>query len=193
MSEPTPQPTIPGTPPPATGGDVVALAPVAAPQPAAPPQNGLADWLFGSWVTGGTRPISRSQSFRYSVIAAIISAGCWAYASTIDNAPAWLSQYSPAATRISLSFAAAFLAGFVVRKILKAVFIAGVLLAGLFFAAKLADVKIDLSLIKSTTQDAVEGTRSLAQRLGEVTKHYLPSTFAATIGLWCGGRRDSIR
>lgn len=170
------------------------------PAPAAPPasapaptRRSIVEWLFGPWVTGGTRPISRSQSFRYSVIAAIISAGCWAYASTIDNAPAWLSQYSPAATRISLSFAAAFLAGFVVRKILKAVFIAGVLLAGLFFAAKLADVKIDLSLIKSTTQDAVEGTRTLAQRLGEVTKHYLPSTFAATIGLWCGGRRDSIR
>lgn len=149
--------------------------------------------MFGAWVTGGSRPISKSSSFRWAVIATIIAGGSWAYSSTIADAPGWLSGAAPVVTRICLSFAAAFLVGFVVRKMLKAVFIAGVLLAGLFFAVKLMGIKVDLSAIKDTTEQAVEGTRSMAQRLGEVTKHYLPSTFAASLGMWRGATRDSIK
>lgn len=165
-------------------------APVA---PAPEARSGILGWLFGAWVTGGSRPISKSSSFRWAVIATIIAGGSWAYSSTIADAPGWLSGAAPVVTRICLSFAAAFLVGFVVRKMLKAVFIAGVLLAGLFFAVKLMGIKVDLSAIKDTTEQAVEGTRSMAQRLGEVTKHYLPSTFAASLGMWRGATRDSIK
>ncbi len=198
MSE-TPQPHLPESAgsllvphgEPAPGLPPVALQAPVVPVPTA--KSSLADWLFGAWVTGGSRPISKSWSFRWSVIAAIIAGGSWAYSSTIADAPGWLSGAAPVVTRLCLSFAAAFLVGFVVRKMLKAVFIVGLLLAVLFFGAKLLGIKIDLSAIKDTTEQAVEGTRSLAQRLGEAAKHYLPSTFAASIGLWRGGTRDSIK
>ncbi|MFO0833232.1 MAG: hypothetical protein U0637_15470 [Phycisphaerales bacterium] len=190
-AHPQPSPQDPSAPPPAADTAAPVAMPAAAPPAAA--RAGVLDWLFGAWVTGGSRPISKSGSFRYSVIATILAAGVWFYSSTIAGAPELLARYSPSVTRICLSFAAAFLVGFLVRKILKAVFIAGLLLAGLFFAAKLAGVKLDLSVLKETTDHAVEGTRSLAHRLGEVAKNYLPSTFAASVGLWRGGTRDSIK
>ncbi len=164
------------------------VAPIVAPKP-----SGLGRWLFGTWVTGGNRPIAKSSSLRWSVILALVGAGAWFFSSASADAPAALKNWSPTVTGIAASFAVAFILGFVVRKVLKAVAIAALLLAALFAAAKLAGIKLDLSLLHSTTQQAFEESKSLAHRLGELSKHYLPSTFAATIGLWRGGRRDSIK
>lgn len=103
-----------------------------------------------------------------------------------------LVSWAPWMLRIGVSFLAAFIFAFFVRRVIKlALLVGGAAIIGAIAVHKLG-IGLESShvdAIKSTVQNVTAEAQAYADSTWATIKHYLPSGGAASAGLWRGARQ----
>jgi len=108
-----------------------------------------------------------------------------------EDKPFYL-KLSPHATRMGLTFIAAFLIGWAFRAFLKMMAMITVVIGGLFFGLSYFKVmNVDFSKVEKPYNTSKEWVTDQAWKLKDVLVSHLPSSTASVVGLFAGFRRKS--
>ncbi|MFO0861642.1 MAG: hypothetical protein U0570_13920 [Phycisphaerales bacterium] len=145
-----------------------------------------------------------SKSLWLAILVTAVSAAWWGYSALkpASAPPAGVSSFGaadrpspsrgqpPAAFRYGISFIAAFLAAFAVKKVLRSVLLVSALLFGAIVAIKyLGLFDFDWDSAQKQVEHGVELAKNETQKYGESLFKALPSGIAAALGAVFGARR----
>lgn len=137
----------------------------------------------------------RSKLFLLACIGVAFGAGSILTDSAKAGAmPDFALEAAPWALRVSISFIAAFIFAFLVRKAIKYGLILGGLLIGAAFLIHkfgLGFSADDVASLKHHVDEVARSAQHAADTLWANIKTYLPSAGSAGVGLWRGARHDA--
>lgn len=158
------------------------------------------------------RSLLGSKSLWTAILVTILGAASWGYAvvtkpNTPPQAPAasmlagtesaeppkserLLDKSAPRTVRYGLSFIAAFLVAYAVKKVIKSVLIvAGLVIAAIVAIKYLGIFEYDWSSAQQQVEQGVEFAKQETGRLAKVATEFLPSSVSAGVGAIFGARR----
>lgn len=137
----------------------------------------------------------KSKIFFLVLTLTVASAGWLAYCSFTDTAGSdTLNALAPWTLRAGISFIAAFIFAWLVRKVVKLALLVGAVLVGgaiLIHKLGLGLTAHDIDHLKTNVADAAATIQSTADTWWTTLKTYLPSGTAAGAGIWRGARHNA--
>jgi uncharacterized membrane protein (Fun14 family) len=137
----------------------------------------------------------KSKIFLLVLLTTLGSAGWIAYRAVNDTASeSFVDNAAPWLLRAGISFIAAFIFAYLVKRVIKlALIVGGVLIAGAIVIHKLGLglSASDVDNVKDHVRDAAAAVQQQADTWWSTIKTYLPSGGAAGAGLWRGARQKS--
>lgn len=133
----------------------------------------------------------KSKLFLLALIATL--AGGYFIVKQSQDSTAEVPGWAPWAMRIGISFVAAFVFAYLVRRAIKwAIIIGGALIAGAFFLNKLGFgiTQDQIEQLKEQVNDSEAVIKQTADSAWTAIKPHLPSSGAAGAGLWRGVRHQ---
>lgn len=148
--------------------------------------------LAGAGLALATAPL-RSLLFKLAAAALLGSAGWLAYRAVTGSGanPGTLDAVAPGLLRVSISFLAAFVFAYALKRANKLALLVGLVLVGCVYAAHKLGLGLsaaDVENLKHQVADAASVAQHAADNWWAQVKHYLPSGSAAGVGLWRGSR-----
>lgn len=154
-------------------------------------------------LTGGAAGLSmgmflsplKSKLFFLTLILTLGSAGWLTYRALTDTAAGTsLDSFAPWTLRAGVSFIAAFIFAWLVRKVIKIALLVGAVLIGgavLIHKLGLGLTASDIDTLKSNVADAAATIQTTADTWWTTLKTYLPSGTAAGAGIWRGAKHNA--
>ncbi|MGH7177664.1 MAG: FUN14 domain-containing protein [Tepidisphaeraceae bacterium] len=113
-----------------------------------------------------------------------------AVAGTENPPQTWRRKYSPAMTRMGLSFVAAFVLGWVFRTFLKTMALITALAVAVFVGLSWFNVlNLDLTTARTKYESSMQWVGDQSGRLYDAAKSHLPGSVSTFAGLFIGFRR----
>lgn len=156
-------------------------------------------------------PLRTSKSLWFAILLTILGAISWGYAALTTPAPApavtepstsltatpeappserFIDKSAPRTVRYGLSFIAAFLVAFAVKKLIKSVLVVAALVIAAIAALKYLGIfDYDWSAAQQQVEQGVQLARQESGRLAKLVTEYLPSSLAGGAGAVMGARR----
>lgn len=152
--------------------------------------------LAGAGLALVTSPL-RSWLFKLALVAVLGSAGWLGYrAATGGTAdPGMPDSIAPWLLRVSISFLAAFVFAYTLKRAIKLALLVGVVVVGCVYAAHKLGLGLSAADVENVQQqmaDAASAAQHAADGWWAQVKHYLPSGSAAGVGIWRGSRLSAI-